>query len=174
MHLSSSLTISDAHVAGAHGITIQSESVIHTRARLESALGPILIGRRCVVQERACVGARVGSTSAGAGIAVKPPPPPPPGDGAEPVTKGGVVLGDYVTVEVGAVVEAGYTEIGEGTRVGVGARVGAGCKIGRVGSSGSGLSQTRSGEREREREREREKERACMGDADEAVHSTAR
>lgn len=44
----------------------------------------------------------------------------------------GVVLGDYVTVEVGAVVEASGTMIGEGTVVGVGSRIGRGAVIGKV------------------------------------------
>lgn len=41
-------------------------------------------------------------------------------------------MGDYVVVEVGSVVEAGNTEIGEGTTVQVGSRIGSGAKIGKV------------------------------------------
>jgi dynactin-6 len=43
-----------------------------------------------------------------------------------------VVLADYVTVEVGAVLEAGGTVIGEGTVVGVGSRIGRGAVVGKV------------------------------------------
>jgi dynactin-6 len=41
------------------------------------------------------------------------------------------VLGDYVVVEVGTVIEAGDTEIGEGTTLQVGCKIGSGAKIGR-------------------------------------------
>lgn len=44
---------------------------------------------------------------------------------------GGVVVGDYVVVEVGATIEAGDTEIGEGTTLQAGCRIGSGAKIGR-------------------------------------------
>ncbi|KAL2755525.1 hypothetical protein ACRALDRAFT_2084753, partial [Sodiomyces alcalophilus JCM 7366] len=109
VNASSSAKVSDNSIlTGTHSITIQSESVIHPRARLESTSGSILVGRRCIVHERT----HVGST-----------------DGDE--TSGGVVLGDYVTVESGSVVEAGGTEIGEGTVVGVKARIGRGAKVGK-------------------------------------------
>lgn len=48
------------------------------------------------------------------------------------ITERAVTLGDYVTVEVGAVVEAGDTVIGEGTIIGVGCKVGRGAVIGKV------------------------------------------
>lgn len=127
VHLSSSLTISDtAQLTGTHTIEIRGESVIHPRARLESSAGRIAIGRRCVVHERATLGAApapaVGAAADGAGrVGVA-------------VTEVAVTLADYVTVEVGAVVEAGETVVGEGTVVGVGARVGAGAVVGKVSS----------------------------------------
>ncbi|KAM4063151.1 bacterial transferase hexapeptide (six repeats) domain-containing protein [Hirsutella rhossiliensis] len=109
---SSSLTISDnAILQGTHSITMQSETVVHPRAKFESHLGSILIGRRCIIHERAHIGARPGDIAA-----------------AKP---GGVVFGDYVVVEVGSRVEAGDTEIGEGTTVQVGSRIGSGAKIGK-------------------------------------------
>ncbi|KAG6192567.1 hypothetical protein E4U27_002734 [Claviceps purpurea] len=112
VNFSSSLTISDnAILQGTHSITIQSESIIHPRARLESHSGSILIGRRCIVHERTHIGAR----------------PADPGT----ARSGGVVLGDYVVVEVGTVIEAGDTQVGEGTTLQVGCKIGSGAKIGR-------------------------------------------
>lgn len=114
VNASSSAKVSDNSIlTGTHSITIQSESVIHPRARLESTSGSILVGRRCIVHERT----HVGST-----------------DGDE--SSGGVVLGDHVTVETGSVIEAGGTEIGEGTVVGVRARIGKGAQVGKVCPSG--------------------------------------
>jgi dynactin 6 len=111
VNFSSSLTISDnAILLGTHSITIQSETVVHPRSRLESLNGSILIGRRCIVHERTHIGANPASEE----------------------QSGGVALGDYVTVEVAAVIEAGGTEISEGTIIGVGSRVGGGAKIGKV------------------------------------------
>ncbi|KAH7312191.1 trimeric LpxA-like protein [Stachybotrys elegans] len=110
--LSSSLTISEnAILQGTHSITMQSESVVHPRCRFESSLGSILVGRRCIIHERAHIGAQPQDPSA-----------------AKP---GGVTLGDYVMVEVGSIIEAGDTEIGEGTIIQVGSRVGSGAKIGK-------------------------------------------
>lgn len=109
----SSLTISDnALLQGTHSITMQAETVVHPRARFDSHLGSILVGRRCIVHERAHVGAR-------------------PADMAS-ARPGGVVLGDYVVVEVGSRVEAGETEIGEGSTLHVGSRIGSGAKIGKA------------------------------------------
>ncbi|GAB1315875.1 Dynactin subunit 6 [Madurella fahalii] len=111
VHFSSSITIADsALLTGANLITVSSESVIHPRAKLDSLAGRINIGRRCVVHERAVIGA-VGTSGR--------------------ITEAAVTLGDYVTVEVGASIEAGDTVIGEGTTVGVGAKVGAGAMIGK-------------------------------------------
>jgi len=115
VNFSSSITIADsALVAGMFPITISSESVVHPRARLDSSRGPVNIGRRCIVHERTIIGAG-----------------PPAGD-RESGAEGSVTLGDYVTVEVGAVVETGGTSIGEGTVVGVGSRVGRGASVGKV------------------------------------------
>lgn len=110
---SSSLTISDnAVLKGTHSINIQAESVVHPRCQLESNLGSILIGRRCLIHERTHIGAR-------------------PEDLAT-ARPGGVALGEYVVVEAGSVIEAGGTDIGEGTVIQVGSRIGSGAKIGKV------------------------------------------
>jgi dynactin-6 len=91
---------------------MQAETVIHPRARFESTLGSILIGRRCVIHERAHLGIE-------------------PKDTAN-ASNGGVIVGDYVIVEVGAQIEAGGTEIGEGSVIQVGSTIGSGAKIGKV------------------------------------------
>jgi Carbonic anhydrases/acetyltransferases, isoleucine patch superfamily len=121
VHFTSSISIADSAILIGTGlITIHSESVIHPRAKLDSTLGRVSVGRRCIIHERATLGAA--------------PTPPLP---SMPIVRGGegmsVALGDYVIVEVGATVEGGETVIAEGTLIGVGARVGAGAKIGRVG-----------------------------------------
>ena len=128
VHFSSSITIADsALLSGTHLIDIHSESVIHPRAKLDSHLGRVSISRRCVVHERAHLGA---APAAGAA--------PPRSEGGEGAGEGAggqvmaVTLGEYVVVEVGATVEGGETRIGEGTTVGVGARIGAGAVIGNV------------------------------------------
>ncbi|KAI6783573.1 trimeric LpxA-like protein [Emericellopsis cladophorae] len=111
VNFSSTVTIpKDAVLQGTHSITIQSETLIHPRARLDSNLGSILIGRRSIVQERAQIG-------------VEP-------QNIDTAIRGGVSLGDYVVVEVNAVIEAGGTEIGDGSVVQVGSRIGSGAKIG--------------------------------------------
>jgi len=85
--------------------------VIHPRARIDAQAGGVHVGKRCIVHERAVVGA-VGASGR--------------------VVAMGVTLGDYVTVETGATVEAGDTAVGEGTTVGAGSLVGAGAKVGKV------------------------------------------
>ncbi|KAM5350527.1 hypothetical protein ACJ41O_007032 [Fusarium nematophilum] len=113
VNFSSSLTISEnAILQGTHSITMQSETVVHPRSKFESNLGSILIGRRCLIHERTYLGAR-------------------PAD-IETAKPGGVALGDYVTIEVGSVVEAGGTEIGDGSLIQAGASIGSGSKIGKV------------------------------------------
>lgn len=112
VHFSSSLVIPKHSILqGTHSITLQSETVLHPYCRLESNLGSILVGRRCVIQERAHVGA------------------PPEDANARP---GAVVLGDYVLVEANCVIEAGDTEVGTGSVVQMGSRIGSGAKIGQV------------------------------------------
>ncbi|KAF4595770.1 transferase hexapeptide domain protein [Ophiocordyceps camponoti-floridani] len=105
----SSLIISDnAILQGTHPILLETQTVIHPRARVESTVGSVVVGRCCIIQERALLGAR-------------------PADSRD----GGVVLGDYVVIEVGCIIEAGETEIGDGTTVHVGSRIGSGAKVGK-------------------------------------------
>jgi dynactin-6 len=130
VHFSSSITIAESAVlTGTHSISISSESVVHPRAKLDSLAGRIIVGRRCVVHERATLGA-VGTSGR--------------------VTEAAVTLGDYVTVEVGAAVEAGETVIGEGTVVGVGSRVGAGAVVGKVSFLGRFMSESGDADKRRQ------------------------
>ncbi|KAI5865966.1 trimeric LpxA-like protein [Durotheca rogersii] len=113
VNFSSSIIIADsALLAGNHTINISSESVVHPRAKLDSSNGRITIGRRCIIHERTSIGA----------------------SSADPVpseSRDGVFISDYVTVEVGAILESGGTMIGEGTSIGVGCKVGKGAKLGK-------------------------------------------
>ncbi|KAI8631203.1 trimeric LpxA-like protein [Xylariaceae sp. FL1651] len=113
VNFSSSITIADsASLTGNHTINISSESVVHPRAKLDSANGRITVGRRCIVHERTSIGA----------TSIDPTPSE---------SRDGVVISDYVTIEVGAIIESGGTMIGEGCHVGVGSRVGRGAKLGK-------------------------------------------
>ncbi|KAI0517976.1 hypothetical protein F5B22DRAFT_601278 [Xylaria bambusicola] len=114
VNFSSSITIADsALLTGNHTINISSESVVHPRAKLDSANGRITIGRRCMVHERTSIGA----------VSADPTPSE---------SRDGVVISDYATVETGAIIESGGTIIGEGCQVGVGSRVGKGAQLGKV------------------------------------------
>ncbi|EHK40534.1 uncharacterized protein TrAtP1_003844 [Trichoderma atroviride] len=111
VNFSTSLTISDnAVLQGTHSITMQAETVVHPRSRIESSVGSVLVGRRCIIQERVHLGAASENLDKG---------------------MGGVSLGDYVLIEAGSVIEAGGTEIGEGSIIQVGSKIGSGAKIGK-------------------------------------------
>ncbi|KAL5601026.1 hypothetical protein BROUX41_005855 [Berkeleyomyces rouxiae] len=110
--LSSSLTIADSAIlVGTHNIIVMGESVVHPRCRIDSTSGGVFIGSRCIIQERAHLGARSHST--------------------EQLADGTVMIGDYVTIAATAVIEAGDTQIGEGSMIGIGARIGGGASIGK-------------------------------------------
>ncbi|KAI0193124.1 trimeric LpxA-like protein [Astrocystis sublimbata] len=113
VNFSSSITIADsAQLTGHHTINISSESVVHPRAKLESANGRITIGRRCIIHERTMIGA----ASA---------------DSTPSESRDGVVISDYVTVEAGSIIESGGTNISDGCLIGVGSRIGKGAKLGK-------------------------------------------
>ena len=102
--LSSSILIADtAQLTGAHPIRIGHNTVLHPRCRLNSALGPITIGDHCILNERTVLAAP---------------------------DERGMVLDNYVVVEMNAVVEA--ARIGEGSVVEIGVRVGKGAVVGKV------------------------------------------
>jgi dynactin 6 len=119
VNFSSSITIADTVIlTGNHTINVSSESVIHPRARLESTRGRITIGRRCIVHERTHVGAPAAVTT--------------PSLADSPKVAFGVLLEDYVTVEVAAIIESGETTIAEGCLIGISSRIGKGAKLGKV------------------------------------------
>lgn len=128
VRFSSSLVIAESAIlTGTHTITLRTESLVHPRAKIESQMGPVDIGKRCIVQERTHVGAIPAS-----------PPGHVPGKSegvAEDDVGNGVKVHDYCTIEAGVVVEAGGTVIGEGSRVGVGSRIGRGAVIGEVSAN---------------------------------------
>ncbi|CAK7243161.1 MAG: hypothetical protein STHCBS139747_004672 [Sporothrix thermara] len=103
----------NVYVVGTYPVTISSDTVVHPRARLDAKNGPVNIGRRCIVEERAVVGG--GGTSQSANM---------------PTPEGSVTLGDYVSVETGAVLEAGAV-VGQGSVVGARSQIGSGAIIGR-------------------------------------------
>ncbi|KAL7622105.1 hypothetical protein AAE478_007607 [Parahypoxylon ruwenzoriense] len=113
VNFSSSIIIADsALLTGNHTINISSESVVHPRAKLDSSNGRITIGRRCIIHERTSIGA----------ASLDPIPSE---------SRDGVFINDYVTVEVGSIIESGGTMIGEGCLIGVGCKVGKGAKLGK-------------------------------------------
>lgn len=134
------LTIAESAIltgSPSHTITLGADAVVHPRARLDSSHGPVTVGRRCIISERCVVGAASASDSsttrrkggaAGQTTAEKEEDEDDVLDDAR-----GVILGDYVRVDVGAVVEAGGTVVGDGCVLGVGARVGRGAVLGKVG-----------------------------------------
>jgi dynactin-6 len=107
--LASSITIAEtASLTGTQRITIRDTTIIHPRSKLISVYGPVTIGAGCIVSERCQVGLQSPSTT----------------------QSEGVVLGDHVVLEVGAVVEA--KSVGEGSLIEINARVGKGTVLGKV------------------------------------------
>ncbi|RPB11900.1 hypothetical protein P167DRAFT_553755 [Morchella conica CCBAS932] len=89
---SPSLVLADsATLTGTHRIRIGANTVVHPRCKLNSTLGPITIGRSCIISERTQLVAPDAQ---------------------------GLAIGDGVVVEVNALVEA--REVGEGSTVEVG------------------------------------------------------
>ncbi|KAH0611966.1 uncharacterized protein H6S33_010018 [Morchella sextelata] len=100
---SPSIVLADsASLTGTHRVRIASNTVVHPRAKLNSTLGPITIGRSCIIGERTQLVAPDAQ---------------------------GLTIGDGVVVEVNALVEA--REVGEGSTVEVGVRVGKGARVGK-------------------------------------------
>lgn len=98
-------------LTGTHLISIGANTVIHPFAKLDSTFGEIKIGEGCIVAERAVVGlASEGSEGEGTGV----------------------TIGDSVSIETSAVIEA--ERVGRGNVVCVMAVLGRRCKIGEVSS----------------------------------------
>ncbi|KAK0124322.1 hypothetical protein ONS95_009292 [Cadophora gregata] len=107
--LSSSLVIADqAVLTGTHLITLDANTVIHPRTKLNSGYAPIHVGSNCIISERGQIGLQSD----------------PPDD-----DEYGVTIENGVVIEVGAVVEA--RTIGEGSIIEVNAKIGKGAVIGK-------------------------------------------
>ncbi|KAI9664616.1 MAG: hypothetical protein M1821_006062 [Bathelium mastoideum] len=110
----SAIVADKAVLTGSHHIKIGANTVIHPFARIISSTGPVTIGENVIVNERAVVGIIE--------------------NGDEAFTRDSssrsVLIGDGVTIESSAVVEA--TAIGEGSIIDIEARVGIGANVGQV------------------------------------------
>jgi dynactin-6 len=107
--LSPTVTISDAaSLTGIQLIKIGDGSVIHPRAKLISAYGPVTIGNTSIISERASIGLLAASEN----------------------QHEGVMIGDGVVIEVGAVVQA--RKVGSGCLIEINAKIGRGAVIGKV------------------------------------------
>lgn len=103
----SQITLSDlASLSGTQQITLRSHTVIHPRAKLNSAYGTVNIGQTCIISERSSIGLLSRSSS-----------------------QDGVTLADSVIVEVGATIEG--ASVGEGTVVETNAHIHPGAVVGR-------------------------------------------
>lgn len=110
--LHSTAIIADkAQLTGAHGIEIGEGTFVHPYARVDAEFGRVVIGRGCIVSEKAVVGERVSR-----GV-----------DGGE--DEGVVVIGDGVGIEAGASVAA--RRVGEHCMIEVNASVDAGAVLGK-------------------------------------------
>jgi carbonic anhydrase/acetyltransferase-like protein (isoleucine patch superfamily) len=144
--------ISDtAIITGIHAVSISSSAALHPRSRIVSTHGPVTLGRGVVVSARAIVG--VGgeqNVKDSANVAAasrresrresqyfltkieegEKAPEVKEEEKGDPV-KDSCEIGEWVTVECGAIIEA--RSIGDGTVIDVGVRIGRGAKIGKVG-----------------------------------------
>ncbi|KAK3676046.1 hypothetical protein LTR78_004238 [Recurvomyces mirabilis] len=95
-----------AQVTGTYPVTIGENVVLHPYARIRAEGGSVSIGKGSIVYENAVVGTSKSD-----------------GDGG-----GDVEVGEFVTIETGAVVEA--KSVGMGTEVGVKVLIGRGVVVG--------------------------------------------
>lgn len=108
-----------AQLLGPHLIEVGENTFIHPYAKLRAEHGNVIIGKDCIIAEKTVVG---------------------PGErGGE----AGCMLGDGVSIETGAVVEA--RRIGDHSTVEVNATLGVGCMIGKWCKVGS-LCEVKEGE----------------------------
>lgn len=101
-------------ITGTFPVFVGGDSVIHPKCKLDAKTGPVKVGMRCIVEERAVIGGAATSLNA-------------PGV----VPEGTVKMGDYVTIETGAMVDAGVT-INTGCQIGQKCQIGAGAVLGKV------------------------------------------
>ncbi|TKA38341.1 hypothetical protein B0A54_10632 [Friedmanniomyces endolithicus] len=98
----SAIIADKAQITGSHAVEIGENAVIHPWAKIRAEGGKVVIGQNSMVYEGATVGT---------------------------VDGGDVLIGDYVNIETGAVVEA--RSVGDGTTVEVNAVVGKGAVLGK-------------------------------------------
>ena len=105
-----------AQITGSYVVEIGENSIIHPHAKIKAEYGNVVIGKGCVIAEKAVAGVAEKGQEDGNGK-----------DGVD------VVLGEGVSVETSAVVEArkvgDWTDVGVGARIGRDAVVGKWCKI---------------------------------------------
>lgn len=97
--------ISDkAQITGSHTVELCEDSVLHPHCKIKAEHGIVYIGKGTIICEATMIGVAGG--------------------------EGNVIIGDGVTIEAGAVVEA--KSIGDGTVIEAKAKIGKGAVIGKV------------------------------------------
>lgn len=131
IHLDASVLIAQhAQLTGSFPITIGSNTVLHPHSKLSSALAPVVLGRGCVIHEKAKIGIGMGAELDADSRRSSMPSSRNSASIRDSMRSEGVVLGKNVVVESNAIVEA--AEVGEGSTIEVGAVLGKGCIIGKV------------------------------------------
>ena len=106
---STAIVADKAQITGSHLVEIGENVIIHPHARIKAEHGNVVIGKGCMIAEKAIVGASVGEGETD------------------------VVLGEGVSIETGAVVEAkkisDHSTIEVNSKIGAGALVGKWCKV---------------------------------------------
>ena len=106
----STAVVSDkAQITGSHIVEIGENCVIHPYAKLNADFGNVVIGKGCIIAEKAVVGV------------------------SEASGETDCIIGDSVSIETGAVVEAkkvgDHSTIEVNSKIGAGAIVGKWCKV---------------------------------------------
>ncbi|KAF2770583.1 trimeric LpxA-like protein [Teratosphaeria nubilosa] len=96
-----------AVLVGTHQVTIGPNTILHPYAKISAENGPVVIGANSMIYENAIVGTSPDTSK----------------------SEQAVIIGDYVNIESGVVVEA--KSIGDGSVVDVNAVVGRGAVLGR-------------------------------------------
>lgn len=107
----SSAIISDkATITGTHPVFIGENCILHPYSKISSTVAPVRIGRNCIIAERATVGLAQ--------------------ELAKDDRQDSVELGNNISIETGAIIEAKF--LGDGTVVEVDATAGHGISTGKV------------------------------------------
>ncbi|KAH9812963.1 transferase hexapeptide [Teratosphaeria destructans] len=96
-----------AVLVGTHQVTIGPNTILHPYAKIRAENGPVMIGANSAIYENAIVGTSIDNSN----------------------LEQAVIIGDYVNIESGAVVEA--KSVGDGSVIDVNAVVGGGTVLGR-------------------------------------------